>query len=238
MNGGAEGSLVGRDAALDQFLNLLANPFNVQVGFIKLHWIGQKLTASQLQGQSFSAALGTSIGFTFLLAIAFSFLRPYNNVVYAPRLKHADDRHAPPPVGRGIFAWVAPVLKTKEQDLVSQVGLDATIFIRFLRMCRNIFLTITILGVAIIIPINYIVSNSRSFENQVSWILQLTPLNINEQGCWGLVLVAWLFNFVIIGFLFWNYRKVLVLRRQYFDSPEYQKSLHSRTLMVRYVRTR
>lgn len=39
-------------------------------------------------------------------------------------------------------------------------------------------------------------------------------------------------NFVIGGFLWWNYRKVLQLRRMYFESEEYQHSLHARTLMV------
>jgi calcium permeable stress-gated cation channel len=176
--------------------------------------------------------VGTSIGFTALIAIAFSFLRPYNSVVYAPKLKHADDRHAPPPVGRGVFAWVTPVLKTKEQDIILQVGLDATIFLRFLRMCRNMFLVITILGCAIIIPVNLTLSTSFTYSNQLSWVLIVTPLNTFGQANWALVVCAWLFNIVVAVFLWWNYRVVLKLRRQYFDSPEYQNSLHARTLMV------
>jgi hypothetical protein len=167
-----------------------------------------------------------------LIAVAFSFLRPYNSVVYAPKLKHADDKRAPPPLGKGVFAWVAPVLKTKEQDIILQVGLDATIFLRFLRMCRNIFLAITVLGCAIIIPVNMTLSTSSTFANPPSWVLVVTPLNTFGQANWALVVCAWLFNAVVAGFLWWNYRKVLRLRRQYFDSPEYQNSLHARTLMV------
>jgi len=192
----------------------------------------QSLIICQLAEGSIWAAVGTSIGFTALIAIAFSFLRPYNSVVYAPKLKHADDKHAPPPVGRGVFAWVVPVLKTKEQDIISQVGLDATIFLRFLRMCRNIFLVIAILGCAIIIPVNVNLSTNFGFPRSSSWVLIVTPLNTFGEANWALVVSAWLFNIVVAGFLWWNYRVVLKLRRQYFDSPEYQNSLHARTLMV------
>lgn len=174
--------------------------------------------------------MGTSIGFTVLIAIAFSFLRPYNSVVYAPKLKHADDRHAPPPMGRGVFAWVTPVLKTKEQDLIAQVGLDATIFLRFLRMCRNIFVVIALLGCVIMIPLNLTLRNH--FAAEPSWVIQVTPVDLHLEATWGIVVCAWLFNIVIAGFMWWNYRRVLQLRRQYFDSPEYQNSLHARTLMV------
>jgi len=97
-------------------------------------------------------------------------------------------------------------------------------------MCRNIFIVIAIIGCGIIIPIN--LSVAAHAENPLPGVLQVTPLLTFGEATWGIVVCAWLFNIVIAGFLWWNYRKVLQLRRQYFDSPEYQKSLHARTLMV------
>jgi hypothetical protein len=222
------GYLFPRVSNTDEFLKLIANPFNNQVNAPTPRRSGMLLTACQIAQQSIWAAVGTSIGFTALIAIAFSFLRPYNSVVYAPKLKHADEKHAPPPVGRGVFAWVTPVLRTTEKDIIFQVGLDATIFLRFLRMCRNIFIVITVIGCGIIIPINLTMSSI----NNPSWVVQVTPLNTFGEANWALVVCAWLFNVVVAGFLWWNYRIVLKLRRQYFDTPEYQNSLHARTLMV------
>lgn len=166
-----------------------------------------------------------------LLAIGFSLLRPYNSLVYAPKLKIADERHAPPPMGKGMLAWVGPVLKTKEQDLINQIGLDATIFLRVLRMCRNMFLVLAILGCGILIPINVI----KGVENDVDFITKVTPLNTFGNANWGMTICAWLFNAVVAAFLWYNYRVVLKLRRQYYESPEYQASLHARTLMVSMV---
>lgn len=179
------------------------------------------------------ASLGTSIGFTVLLAVAFSFLRPYNSLVYAPKLKVADDKHAPPPLGKGIFAWIKPVLLAKEQDLITVVGLDATVFLRVLRMCRNIFLVIAVVGCAILLPLN--MSNTK--VPGVAFIVKITPFQTTGNAFWGVVICAWIFNLVVCFFLWWNYRAVLRLRRQYYDTPEYQNSLHARTLMVRHICT-
>src|SRR4051794_32381208 len=87
-------------------------------------FLGAFLIDVQLAQQSVYAGLATSVGFTVLLAISFSLLRPYSSLVYAPKLKVADEKHAPPPMGKGIFAWVHPLLKTKEQDLLPLIGLD------------------------------------------------------------------------------------------------------------------
>lgn len=166
---------------------------------------------------------------TVTIAICFSLLRPYNSVVYAPKLKHADEKHAPPPLGKGFVAWMKPLWQTTEQDLVTLVGLDATIFMRFTRMCRNIFLVLTVIGCCVLLPVNYTQSKGSDGD---TWLARITPLNVWEEAQWALVVVAWLMNIIVCGYLWWNYRRVTQLRRQYFESPEYQQSLHARTLMV------
>lgn len=192
-------------------LELLSNPF-----------------AETLQQSSIFAALGSSLGITAAIAVCFSFLRPYNSVVYAPKLKHADEQHSPPPLGKGILAWVAPLWSTTEQDMVGLIGMDAIIFMRFTRMCRNIFLILTLLGCSILIPINW----TRTAVADDNWLSKVTPRNVWADAQWANVVFAWLFNIVVCTFLWLNYRKVLQLRRQYYESEEYQRSLHGRTLML------
>ncbi|SPQ23820.1 0846a13a-5607-493b-a637-d7d9e5c5a8da [Thermothielavioides terrestris] len=199
------------DDPTTELLKLLADPFS-----------------SQLQQSSFFAALGSSLGITAAIAIAFSFLRPYNSVVYAPKLKHADEKHAPPPLGKGVFAWIFPLWTTNEQDMVNLVGLDAALFMRFTRMCRNIFIVLTVLGCSILIPINYI--NFSPPDD--TWLARITPRNVWGAPLWATVVFAWLLTIIVCGFLWWNYRKVLQLRRQYMESEEYQHGLHARTLML------
>ncbi|KAJ9667967.1 hypothetical protein H2201_001772 [Coniosporium apollinis] len=198
------------------FLELISDPFQ-----------------SQIQQTAFLSSLGTSLLFTLAVALVFCLLRPYNTVVYAPRSRHADEKHAPPPVGKGLFAWITPVRQTNEQQLVEKVGLDAAIFLRFTRMCRNIFLALSVLGCGILIPVN--VLGGRSFRNNnsgISAFMTMTPQFMWGNIFWAFVICSYLFTIVICYFLWHNYRAVVRLRRDYFNSPEYQASLHARTLML------
>jgi hypothetical protein len=134
-------------------------------------------------------------------------------------------------VGKGIFAWLTPVWKTKESDLVDRIGLDATVFLRFTRMCRNIFLVLSVFGCSIMIPVN-IVEGEVSLSKGVSAFATMTPLFLFNKALWSHVACAWAFDVIVAYFLWRNYAAVRALRRQFFQSPEYQMSLHARTIMV------
>jgi hypothetical protein len=135
-------------------------------------------------------------------------------------------------MGKGTFAWVGPVMKTTEQELVRAIGLDAVVFLRCLRMCRNIFIILAVLGCGILIPVNLSKGQKFSATNAIT---KVTPVNTYGSANWGMTICAWLFDIVLAGILWWNYRAILRLRRQYYDSPEYHASLHARTLMVRCI---
>lgn len=169
------------------------------------------------------------MGLTLLLALIFSLFRPRNSLVYAPKIKHADQKHAPPPLGKGLLAWLTPVIKTKESELVDCIGLDATVFLRFTRMCRNMFLTLSIIGCFVMIPINITQSKPPPGINAFA---TMTPEYVSYRAMWSHVVCLWAFDAIVAYFLWRNYRVVSTLRRHYFESPEYQKSLHARTLLV------
>lgn len=102
------------------------------------------------------ASLVTSTAISTIVFIIFSILRPRHKLVYAPRLKYVGEKEAPPPIGNGIFSWLRPVWQLSDEDLLDKIGLDAVLFLRFWRMCRNIFICLGI-GSAVIIPFNIIV---------------------------------------------------------------------------------
>lgn len=169
---------------------------------------------------------------TALIALLFCILRPFNATVYAPRLKHADQKHAPPPIGKSPWAWFSVVLKEKENAMIEKVGLDAAIFIRFTHMCRNIFLVLSVIGCGILLPVNIIVGGNQFAVEGTPVLSKMTPQFMIGQVYWALIACAWLIDIVICFFLWRNYRAITRLRRDYFESADYQNSLSSRTLMV------
>jgi len=102
------------------------------------------------------AGVVTSGAISTIVFILFSVLRPRHKVVYAPKLKHASEMQNPPPIDDGVFGWLKPVYKYSDDMLLDKIGLDAVVFLRFWRMCRNIFICLGV-GSCVIIPFNVIV---------------------------------------------------------------------------------
>ncbi|EGE83387.1 hypothetical protein RJZ56_003504 [Blastomyces dermatitidis] len=214
-----EGAILARQdggkTPADQLLELIRNPFS-----------------AAFQLNAFWASFGTSVGLTLSLGLLFSLFRPRNSLVYAPKIKHADQKHTPPPVGKGLFAWITPLRNTKESELIDCIGLDATVFLRFTRMCRDMFLASSVIGCFVMIPINIAKSTPPVGINAFA---TMTPEYVSYSAIWSHVVCLWLFNAIVAYFLWRNYKAVSTLRRHYFESPEYQKSLHARTLLVRHI---
>lgn len=84
------------------------------------------------------------------------------------------------------------------------------------------------------IPVNITqASLSSSDDSSASIFSDMTPLNVFKPvAMWSQVICAWIFDIIIAFFLWRNYRAVRDMRRQYFQSSEYQRSLHARTLMI------
>lgn len=176
-------------------------------------------------------SLFASVILTLVLGLIFSILRPHHAAVYAPRLKRASKDHVPPPVGKGFLSWLGPVLKTNEAQTVNAAGLDAAVFLRFTRMCRNMFLVLTIIGCSVLIPTNWTGADKSLAKGQPGFVL-MSPQIVFGPPLWAQVVCAWVFDVVVAYFLWSNYRAVRRLRRAYFESDEYQSRLHSRTLLV------
>jgi calcium permeable stress-gated cation channel len=94
------------------------------------------------------------------------------------------------------------------------------------------FLLLGLLGIAVLIPVN-VTQGNKAITNGLDAFAIMTPLFIFGGGLWAQVVVAWLLDLVVMFFLWHNYRRVHKLRRAYLESPEYQNSLHARTLLIR-----
>ncbi|KAK5243385.1 hypothetical protein LTR16_007961, partial [Cryomyces antarcticus] len=101
-------------------------------------------------------------------------------------------------------------------------------------MCRNIFLVLTVIGCGVLIPVNIIGgSRMRSGNSGITTFMKMTPQYMyGSSAFWAFVVCAYVFDAVIMYFLWSNYRAVTRLRRACFESPEYQASLHARTLLI------
>jgi hypothetical protein len=164
--------------------------------------------------------------------ILFNILRPNNKVVYEPKLKYHVGEKIPPRISSGIFGWVAPLLHTKEPELVDKIGLDATTFLRFLRMMRTIFSLVALATCAVLVPINvaYNLKNVPSSARDV--LSMLTIRNVSGNILWAHVGMVYVITAVVIVAVWFHWTAMVRLRAQFFRSPEYVQSFYARTLIV------
>lgn len=72
-----------------------------------------------------------------------------------PPISHPCSKRSPP-LPRGMWGWQRELLLTSDAAIIKRVGLDAYMFLKFMRSCALIFTMFTILGLPILMPINSI----------------------------------------------------------------------------------
>ncbi|GAA6019485.1 hypothetical protein JCM11491_000973 [Sporobolomyces phaffii] len=187
-------------------------------------------------------AVGIQLALMVVIGIAalaaFSVLRPSNSNVYMPKVKYSEDEKRPPKIGKGITDWIPPVLHATEAELMSTIGLDSVAYLRFLRMCRNMFLCIGILCCAVLIPVNVVYNLKYVKAENRNYLLMLTMENVRGDWLWAHVVGTYLLTLVVFWFVWRNYSAIVTLRWQWFRSKTYQESLHARSLLITAVSKR
>lgn len=178
----------------------------------------------------FACSLGT--------LLAFSVLRPKNKVVYMPRYKYSAEDKRPPRLDDGLLAWLKPLSKTTEAELLNQIGLDAVVFLRFLRMCRWMCSLLAMLACALLIPCDVVYNlkyKPSDLTTSSNTLAMMSITNISGSWLYVHVVYAYLVTFIVLYVIFVNYKTVVRLRWQWFRSPEYQNSMHARSIMMTHV---
>lgn len=65
-----------------------------------------------------------------------------------------DREHKPPKLSKSFFGWVPEVWSFDEDQIVRSAGVDAAIYIKYLRLCCELFLFISLISMIIALPIN------------------------------------------------------------------------------------
>ncbi|KIP11341.1 hypothetical protein PHLGIDRAFT_99971 [Phlebiopsis gigantea 11061_1 CR5-6] len=167
--------------------------------------------------------------------IIFNILRPRNKIVYEPKVKYHVGDKKPPPISDSVLGWVSPLLHTKEPVLIEKIGLDATIFLRFLRMMRLLFSAIALLTCVVLIPINVTFNLKNVKPSDRDALSMLTLRDIDTHILFAHVGATYVITFLLMFFVWKNWKEVVRLRNQWFRSPEYVRSFYARTLMITQV---
>jgi calcium permeable stress-gated cation channel len=155
--------------------------------------------------------------------------------IFQPKIKYHAGGKSPPKISSSFFGWIPPVARTPETQLVKILTLDAVAFLRFIRLLRGLFVSITMVSCGVLIPfdmrynLKYVPGTDRD---------QLSFLTIRDvKGGWLYLHIGMTYGItgLVCGFIWFHWGKMVKLKRAWFRSPEYSQSFYARTLICSQV---
>ncbi|KAM3363801.1 CSC1-like protein HYP1 isoform X1 [Capsicum galapagoense] len=187
-------------------------------------------------------SVGINLGLCFLFFTLYSILRkqPGNAEVYAPRLvaegksQQTDfnlERILPS------AGWVTRAWRPSEAELLSTSGLDAVVFMRIFIFSAKVFTFAVIMGVFILLPINYMGKQLSLdiFDLPNKSLESFTISNVDDGSnrLWIHFSAVYIFTAVVCYFLYSEYDYISSKRVAYFYSSKPHP--HQFTILVRSI---
>ncbi|ORX89028.1 DUF221-domain-containing protein [Basidiobolus meristosporus CBS 931.73] len=187
-----------------------------------------KDTADNMQIASFVSSLVFNVAVAGALYLAFAVLRHSDSSVYEPRTYMVAEEKRPPKLSRSPISWITNVFKTKDRILLHRVGLDAYMFLRFMRSSFFLFAIFTFFGYCILLPLNAVAPNKDLTE-----ILKYGTGNVLlHRRLWGHIVLSFLYTGLTLYLIYRESKEYVHLRQRYLMSTEHQNTVMASTILV------
>ncbi|XP_042418266.1 CSC1-like protein HYP1 isoform X1 [Zingiber officinale] len=189
-------------------------------------------------------SVGINLGISVLFFALYSVLRkqPCNIKIYAPRLVAEGRAQAP-----GRFSietllpsagWVRKAWQPTEEDLYNSCGLDGVVFDRIFSFSLKVFSLAAIIGVFVLLPVNYLGDHLRDIDfsdlpNKSLDLFTISNVNDGSNWLWCHFSAAYIITGVMCYLLYAEYKYISEKRIAYFSSSKPQP--HHYTILVRDV---
>ncbi|XP_059069095.1 CSC1-like protein At3g54510 [Cryptomeria japonica] len=147
-----------------------------------------------------SAAINMGLAILFLTLFSIFKKQPVNAVVYFPRqvLKNKTPTQTEDgsfTLGRLIpsATWISCAFKTTEDEVISSSGLDSLVLLRLFVFSIKFFIFCTIIGIFILVPINYTDEPNVTDNMQRHSLDSFTISNVRRGSnrCWRCEIGRW-----------------------------------------------
>ncbi|KAK8948713.1 hypothetical protein KSP39_PZI005552 [Platanthera zijinensis] len=188
-----------------------------------------------------AAAINILSAFGFLLAFAILRLQPFNDRVYFPKWYLKGVRSSP--LNSGAFIkkivnldfrsylrfldWMPAALKMPEPELIDHAGLDSAVYLRIYLLGLKVFIPITCLAFAVLVPVNWTnntleLDASKSSKLVFSEIDKLSISNIpkGSNKFWTHLVMAYTFTFWTCYVLLREYKVIASMRLHFLASEK------------------
>ncbi|CAL1699363.1 unnamed protein product [Somion occarium] len=162
---------------------------------------------------------------------AFTLVRPYFPAIYQPRTYIPSEERRAKPLASHILGWPWAIFKADYHAIKEANGLDAYLFVRFLRMMVRVLLPIWLLSWAILLPITSVNTSVADHSGLDRFIFGNVANNKTTRYAAHLIL-AWFFTF----WLWWNIKRemkhFITARQRWLIDPQNANSAQAHTVLI------
>ncbi|KAG7575635.1 10TM putative phosphate transporter cytosolic domain [Arabidopsis thaliana x Arabidopsis arenosa] len=179
-------------------------------------------------------SVGINLGLCFLFFTLYSILRkqPSNVTVYGPRLvKDGKSQQSNefnlerllPTAG-----WVKRALEPTNDEILSNLGLDALVFIRVFVFSIRVFSFASVVGIFILLPVNYMGTEFEEFFDLPKKSMDnfsISNVNDGSNKLWIHFCAIYIFTAVVCSLLYYEHKYILTKRiaHLYSSKPQPQE---------------
>ncbi|CAG8620765.1 2029_t:CDS:2 [Funneliformis mosseae] len=184
-------------------------------------------------GLATQLGISASISLYCLLQFEWNRRKKSMQYLYTPRTRLA--KNPSPPIPSGLFSWIRATIFLSDEFYLKNVGLDALMYIRFLRMAFQFVLLNALTVGLILMPIHYTYNNKDGDKKEDDGVTRLSVSNISSDDinilwahavCTYIVSISWMF------LSYKNYYDYMNLHRQHLMDQVSDGSISVRTVMV------
>ncbi|KAF2683494.1 DUF221-domain-containing protein [Lentithecium fluviatile CBS 122367] len=182
----------------------------------------------------FSIALGIAAFLTFC------FLRPRWKGLYAARKKQSSRATALPELPDGFLAWMLPLWRITDEQVLASAGLDAYVYLAFYKLAMRFLVVALFFALVVIKPVHDThkekpipdddkKDRNRRGEASARWVTMATDYEYYSDYLWMYLVFAYLFTAWLLYLIVSMTRKIIEVRQQYLGS---QTTITDRTIRL------
>ncbi|CAJ0626983.1 5568_t:CDS:10 [Entrophospora sp. SA101] len=187
-------------------------------------------SSPEFLGLATQFGISSAISLYCLLQFEWNRRRKSMQYLYTPRTRLI--KNPSPPVPPGLFSWVKAAYRLDDKFYLTNVGLDALMYIRFLRMAFQFLLFNSLLVGPILLPINYTASASSTEERNNVDIFSVKNIKFDLNRLWAHMICTYIVSISWMYLLYKNYYSYMKLHKEYLLKKVDSGDISVRTVMI------
>ncbi|KAF7782412.1 hypothetical protein Agabi119p4_1788 [Agaricus bisporus var. burnettii] len=190
---------------------------------------GKALSSSTTR--SFVTALVVNGALLGVEVLAFFLLKQKLWRIYGPRTVLPPPHKRAAALPSGIAKWLPALIRYPAEDIIHKNGLDAYMFLRYIKLLIWIFLVFTLSTFVVIIPADAVgITSDKEGLERISWTNIIQPRDQSRFSAH--IVVAYVLTFFVVWMIRREMAYFVNLRHQFLISPSHSRLAQARTVLI------